>query len=451
MTTPSDADRPPVEAPGASAVFSPGGDIFPETCDAAGGVHSIDLPAGAASGQYGTGRQGDAEPVPGGESAEADATRPEAVETVSDLEVEADPSALAASLQRDTSDASGGVLLDVSDLKVHFPIKSGVFVDRTVGYVYAVDGVSLQVRRGETYGLVGESGCGKTTLGRAILRLTEPTAGRVLFDGVDVASLRRPQLRRVRQRMQMVFQDPLSSLDPRQSVQSILVEGMRAHGLDTGTAATNKRLRDLLAAVGLPARALQKYPHEFSGGQRQRIGVARALTVNPELIVADEPVSALDVSVQAQVLNLLEDLQDSLGLTYIVIAHDLAVVKHISDRVGVMYLGSLVEESPAEELYEHPMHPYTRALMSAVPVPDPLVEDRRERILLTGDLPSPANPPSGCRFHTRCPWRQETKCDTDRPALLELAPGHRVACHWAKDIADGVIRPTTPVAEPDLV
>jgi peptide/nickel transport system ATP-binding protein len=337
--------------------------------------------------------------------------------------------------------APGQVLLEVQDLKVHFPIKRGVLIDRTVGYVYAVDGVSLSVRRGETYGLVGESGCGKTTLGRGILRLTEPTSGRVLFDGTDIAGLSRSQLRAARRRMQMVFQDPLSSLDPRQSVQSILVEGMRAHGLDTSNAATNKRLRELLSAVGLPARALKKFPHEFSGGQRQRIGVARALTVNPDLIVADEPVSALDVSVQAQVINLLEDLQDELGLTYIVIAHDLAVVKHISDRVGVMYLGSLVEEAPAAELYARPLHPYTKALMSAVPVPDPRVEDTRERILLTGDLPSPANPPSGCRFHTRCPWRQDTLCDTDPPPLTESGAGHRVACHWTAEIEAGLIRP----------
>lgn len=336
---------------------------------------------------------------------------------------------------------SDDVLLDVKGIKVHFPIKSGVLFDRTVGYVYAVDGVSLQVKRGETYGLVGESGCGKTTLGRAILRLTEPTAGEVWFDGVNVASLGREELRRARQNMQMVFQDPLSSLDPRQSVQSILVEGMRAHGLDKSAKQTNQRLRELLSAVGLPTTALKKFPHEFSGGQRQRIGVARALTVNPQLIVADEPVSALDVSVQAQVINLLEDLQKELGLTYLVIAHDLAVVKHISDRVGVMYLGELVEEASSEELYQRPLHPYTKALMSAVPVPDPTVEDTRERILLSGDLPSPANPPSGCRFHTRCPWAQKTKCATERPPLVEVAPGHRVACHWVKEIESGQIQP----------
>lgn len=343
--------------------------------------------------------------------------------------------------------AEADVLLDVRDLKVHFPIKRGVFFDRTVGYVYAVDGVSLQVRRGETYGLVGESGCGKSTLGRGILRLSEPTAGSVLFDGVDVAKLSGEELRTMRRKMQMVFQDPLGSLDPRQSVQSILIEGMRAHGLDSSEAATGKRLRELLSAVGLPTAALRKYPHEFSGGQRQRIGIARALTVNPELIVADEPVSALDVSVQAQVVNLLEDLQADLGLTYLVIAHDLAVVKHISDRVGVMYLGSLVEEATSVDLYAEPLHPYSIALLSAVPVPDPVVEDTRERILLTGDLPSPANPPNGCRFHTRCPWRQPTRCDTERPELRELRPGHRVACHYAEEIHVGALAVNPAKAE----
>ena len=254
---------------------------------------------------------------------------------------------------------------------MHFPIKSGIVFDRTVGHIYAVDGVDLQIRRGETYGLVGESGCGKSTLGRAILNLETPTEGTVTLDGEDIASLKGETLRRRRKDMQMVFQDPMSSLDPRQSVESLLVEGMRAHGLDEDKAQTKARLKELLGAVGLPAAALTKYPHEFSGGQRQRIGIARALAVDPKLIVADEPVSALDVSVQAQVINLLEELQDEFGLTFLVVAHDLAVVRHISDRIGVMYLGGLVEESEAGELYETPLHPYTRALMSAVPVPDP--------------------------------------------------------------------------------
>ncbi|MGL4175256.1 MAG: ABC transporter ATP-binding protein [Dermatophilaceae bacterium] len=342
--------------------------------------------------------------------------------------------------------AEADVLVDVRGVKVHFPITRGVVFDKVVGHVYAVDGVDLQIRRGETYGLVGESGCGKSTLGKAILALERATEGSVVIDGVDIASLTGAELRRKRKDIQMVFQDPMSSLDPRQSVESLLVEGMRAHGLDTDGASTAARLRELLSAVGLPAAALKKYPHEFSGGQRQRIGIARALSVEPKLIVADEPVSALDVSVQAQVINLLEELQDEFHLTYLVVAHDLAVVRHISDRIGVMYLGGLVEEATADELYAAPLHPYTRALLSAVPVPDPAVEDTREQILLTGDLPSPSDPPSGCRFHTRCPWRQETRCDDERPQLRVVdvpgAPaGHRVACHWAEGIASGELQP----------
>jgi len=332
-------------------------------------------------------------------------------------------------------------LLRVQGLQVHFPIKGGLFFDKTVGHVRAVDGVDLAIERGSTYGLVGESGCGKSTLGRAILRLVEPTAGEVLFDGTDVASLNGEPLRRMRRRMQMVFQDPLGSLDPRQSVESLLSEPLRAHGLGGGTRGIAEKIRGLLDAVGLPSAALRRYPHEFSGGQRQRIGIARAIALEPDLLIADEPVSALDVSVQAQVLNLLEELQEQLGLTYLVIAHDLAVVRHISDVVGVMYLGSLVEQAPADDLYEEPLHPYTRALMSAVPVPDPVVEENRERILLAGDLPSPANPPGGCRFHTRCPWRQETRCDDEVPVLRELAPGRLVSCHWAEEIRDGLLQP----------
>jgi peptide/nickel transport system ATP-binding protein len=340
-------------------------------------------------------------------------------------------------------------LLEVRGLKVHFPIRKGILLERQVGAVRAVDGVDLDVEKGTTFGLVGESGCGKSTLGRAILRLTEPTAGTVTFDGVDVASLKREPLRRMRSRMQMVFQDPLSSLDPRQDVESILVEPLRAHGVADGREA-GKRARELLEVVGLPATAAGRYPHEFSGGQRQRIGIARALALQPELIVADEPVSALDVSIQAQVVNLLEQLQRDFGLTYLVIAHDLAVVRHISETIGVMYLGKIVEQSPSDELYAAPRHPYTIALMSAVPIPDPLVEDRRERILLSGDLPSPANPPSGCRFHTRCPFRQPTRCHDEEPQLRVLSPGHSVACHWAEDIAAGKLLPAqnTLVSDP---
>ncbi|MGW0431837.1 ABC transporter ATP-binding protein [Micromonospora sp. NPDC003197] len=348
------------------------------------------------------------------------------------------------------SEPSGDTpLIEIRDLKVHFPIKSGMLFDRTIGYVYAVDGVSLSIRAGETYGLVGESGCGKSTLGRGLLRLVEPTDGEIIFDGTDVRALKGEEMRLARRRMQMIFQDPLSSLDPRQSVQSLLVEGLKAHGLAGDKAETAKRLREALDSVGLPASALSKYPHEFSGGQRQRIGIARALALGPDLIVADEPVSALDVSIQAQVLNLMEDLQAEHGLTYLIIAHDLAVVRHIADTVGVMYLGGLVEEASSDDLYRAPMHPYTKALMSAVPVPDPLVEDRRERILLAGDLPSPANPPSGCRFHTRCPWAQPTRCADERPALRELATGHRVACHFAEEIAAGKLR--AHEVEPELV
>jgi peptide/nickel transport system ATP-binding protein len=361
--------------------------------------------------------------------------------------------------------STSGALVEVKDLKVHFPITSGVIFDRVVGHVKAVDGVDLAIERGSTYGLVGESGCGKSTLGRALLQLTAPTGGSVVFDGTDITKLTGEKLRHMRRRMQMIFQDPMSSLDPRQNVESILVEGLAAHGIGTDRADRRRRVAETLDAVGLPRWALSRYPHEFSGGQRQRIGIARALVLGPDLIVADEPVSALDVSIQAQVINLLEDLQEQMGLTYLVIAHDLAVVRHIADVVGVMYLGALVEEATSDQLYVTPLHPYTRALMSAVPVPDPEVEDRRERILLAGDLPSPANPPKGCRFHTRCPWAQPTRCADERPALRTLAeagPGHRVACHWAEDIASGRLQPhevratltrpdTDDVAVPDVI
>ena len=346
-----------------------------------------------------------------------------------------------------TDEAQRQPLLQVRDLKVHFPIKRGIIFDRVVGHVRAVDGVDLTIYPGQTYGLVGESGCGKSTLGRAVLRLNPITAGSVTFDGVELTQLEGEPLRAMRRRMQMIFQDPLSSLDPRQNVESILTEGLATHGIGADRAERREIISETLDKVGLPRWALSRYPHEFSGGQRQRIGIARALALGPDLIIADEPVSALDVSIQAQVINLLEELQDSLGLTYLVIAHDLAVVRHISDVVGVMYLGALVEEAPSDDLYAEPLHPYTRALMSAVPVPDPDVEDRRERILLSGDLPSPANPPAGCRFHTRCPWAQPERCATERPALVELRPGHRVACHWALEIADGKIQPHRVSAE----
>ena len=352
-------------------------------------------------------------------------------------------------------------LLRVQGLQVHFPIKRGIVIDRTVGHVRAVDGVDLDVARGQTYGLVGESGCGKSTLGRAILRLEQPTGGKVIFDGEDLGALKPEGLRKARRRMQMVFQDPLASLDPRQSVESSLIEPLTVHGLsrsdqeefgrDSPKSHLAKAL-SMLEVVNLPRAALAKYPHEFSGGQRQRIGIARAMILNPDLVIADEPVSALDVSVQAQVINLLEQLQDMLGLTYIVIAHDLAVVRHISDTIGVMYLGTLVEQAPSDDLYASPLHPYTIALMSAIPIPDPAVEDQRERILLRGDLPSPANPPKGCRFHTRCPYRQPTRCDSEVPVLRPIAghpPERLVACHYAEEIQTGQVgvRDTSLVVE----
>jgi len=338
-------------------------------------------------------------------------------------------------------EAADAPLLQVRGLEVHYPIRSGL-LKRTVGAVQAVDGVDLDVARGSTYGLVGESGCGKSTLGRAVLRLTEPTGGSIRIAGEDVRAMGPEALRRARRQMQMVFQDPLASLDPRQSVESALVEPLRVHGVEGGPSAWRTRVRGLLDRVGLPAGAGAKYPHEFSGGQRQRVGIARALVLDPDLLVADEPVSALDVSVQAQVLVLLQELQADLGLTYLVIAHDLAVVKHMSTTVGVMYLGGIVEEGPSAQLYARPLHPYTRALLSAAPVPDPDVEATRERILLRGDLPSPADPPSGCRFRTRCPWVQPTRCADERPQLRIVA-GHastqRVACHWAEEIEAGTI------------
>ena len=338
--------------------------------------------------------------------------------------------------------SSNGTLVELDDLKVWFPIKSGVIMDRHVGDIKAVDGVSLEIQRGETLGLVGESGCGKSTVGRAILRLYEPTAGRIVFDGQDITTLDEAELRPLRRRMQMVFQDPYASLNPRHSVGRMVGEPMRVHGV-SGRRASAQRVRELLETVGLPADAASRYPHEFSGGQRQRIGVARALALNPDFIVADEPVSALDVSIQAQIINLLENLQREFALTYLFIAHDLAVVRHISDRIAVMYLGSIVEISPAEELYDNPLHPYTISLLSAVPIPDPEVEMKRQQqaILLPGDLPSPANPPAACRFHTRCPFIQPTRCTEDVPPLRKLSDGHLVACHWAEEIKAGRFQP----------
>jgi oligopeptide/dipeptide ABC transporter ATP-binding protein len=322
-------------------------------------------------------------------------------------------------------------LLQVRDLVKHFPVRRGIF-GRTVGQVRAVDGVSFDVRQGEVLGLVGESGCGKTTTGRCILRLVEPTSGTVRYDGRDITRLPRRELRALRRQMQVIFQDPFSSLNPRLTVGSMLAEALAIHGLARGAKARS-RVAELLELVGLSPDHARRYPHEFSGGQRQRIGVARALAVEPRLIVADEPVSALDVSIQAQIVNLLQDLQRRLGLTLLFVAHDLSVVEHISDRVAVMYLGRIAELADAGALYREPRHPYTVALLSAIPVPDPA--RRRGRIVLKGDVPSPAAPPAGCRFHPRCPLARE-RCRGEEPVLREVAPGHVSACHFAEELAD---------------
>jgi oligopeptide transport system ATP-binding protein len=322
-------------------------------------------------------------------------------------------------------------LLEVRDLVKHFPIRRGL-LGRATGQVRAVDGVSFDVGRGEVLGLVGESGCGKTTTGRCILRLIEPTSGTVRFDGQDITQLSRRDLRPLRRQMQVIFQDPYSSLNPRLTVGSMLGEALAIHGLARGAQART-RVGELLELVGLSPDHARRYPHEFSGGQRQRIGVARALAVEPRLIVADEPVSALDVSIQAQIVNLLQELQRKMGLTYLFVAHDLSVVEHISDRVAVMVLGRIVELAEAEALYRAPRHPYTRSLLSAIPVPDP--ERRRSRIVLKGDVPSPAHPPAGCTFHPRCPIARE-RCSSEEPALREVAPGHASACHFAEELAN---------------
>ncbi|USG63899.1 dipeptide ABC transporter ATP-binding protein [Brevibacillus ruminantium] len=315
-------------------------------------------------------------------------------------------------------------LLIVKNLKKYYPITGGVF-GKEVGVVKAVDDVSFTVKKGETFGLVGESGCGKSTTGRSLLRLIEPTSGEVVFDGTDVIGLQGEALRKMRRNMQIVFQDPFASLNPRHNIGKILEEPLLVHGIGSSSE-RKQRVRELLEVVGLSGYHATRYPHQFSGGQRQRIGIARALMLNPKLIVADEPVSALDVSIQSQVLNLMQDLQRDLGLTYLFIAHDLSVVRHISDRVGVMYLGRLVELTRSEELYRNPLHPYTRSLLSAVPSPDP--DAVRERIILQGDVPSPANPPTGCTFHTRCPHVTD-ECQQVRPEFRDVGGGHFVACH----------------------
>jgi oligopeptide transport system ATP-binding protein len=320
-------------------------------------------------------------------------------------------------------------LLEVKNLKVHFPVKPGVF-SRVRAHVKAVDDVSFSLAPGETLGLVGESGCGKTTLGRAIVRLLEPTGGSVLFEGEDIAQMNGGDLRRRRRSFQMIFQDPFGSLNPRMTVEDIIGEALDIHGLAESGSGRMKRVAELLKAVGLDAAYAQRYPHEFSGGQRQRIGIARALAVEPKLIVCDEPVSALDVSVQAQIINLLQDLQQQHGIAYLFIAHDLAVVEHISRRVMVMYLGKVVELAEAKAIIRAPKHPYTQALISAVPEVDP--DTKRQRIVLPGDVPSPIHPPSGCRFHPRCPVAERPLCETEPPELREVVSGHGASCHLAE-------------------
>ncbi|WP_268836561.1 ABC transporter ATP-binding protein [Synechococcus sp. Nb3U1] len=322
-------------------------------------------------------------------------------------------------------------LLRIENLKMHFPILRGLILQRQVGSVKAVDGVSFEVRRGETLGLVGESGCGKSTTGRAILQLYRPTAGHVYFENADLTQLEGEDLRRMRRRMQMVFQDPYASLNPRQTVGAIVGEPLTVFNVAKGKA-QQERVKELLDVVGLNPSFINRYPHEFSGGQRQRIVIARALALNPDFIVCDEPISALDVSIQAQVVNLLEALQEQFGLTYLFIAHDLSVVRHISDRVAVMYLGKVVELADRDEIYQNPLHPYTQALLSAVPIPDPEVEAKRQRIILKGDVPSPVNPPKGCNFHTRCPLVTEVCRQDPPPVFRDVGGGHFVACHLVK-------------------
>ncbi|MCX5221672.1 dipeptide ABC transporter ATP-binding protein [Streptomyces sp. NBC_00264] len=352
--------------------------------------------------------------------------------------------------QRSAGDAaSREVLLKVTGLQKHFPIKKGM-LQRNAGAVKAVDGIDFEVRSGETLGVVGESGCGKSTMGRLITRLLEPTAGKIEFEGRDITHLGVGAMRPMRRDMQMIFQDPYSSLNPRHTIGTIVGAPFKLQGV-TPDGGVRKEVQRLLEVVGLNPEHYNRYPHEFSGGQRQRIGIARALALNPKMVVADEPVSALDVSIQAQVVNLLDDLQSELGLTYVIIAHDLSVVRHVSDRIAVMYLGKIVELADRESLYRAPMHPYTKALLSAVPIPDPKRRSvKSERILLKGDVPSPISPPSGCRFHTRC-WKATEVCKTQEPPLAALKTGHQVACHHPENAPDQVPGETVTAAAREAI
>ena len=329
---------------------------------------------------------------------------------------------------QDRASVKDEVILEVNNLKMYFPVTEGILFQRVVGQIKAVDDISFSVRRGETLGLVGESGCGKTTTGRCILQLTRPTSGTIRFEGTNLIELKPEDLRQMRKKFQVIFQDPYSSLNPRMSIGEIIGEGPRVHKITPGRAITEKRVKELLSLVGLSTNLITRYPHELSGGQRQRVGIARALSMNPSFIVCDEAVSALDVSIQAQIINLLEELQEEFGLTYLFIAHDLSVVRHISHRVAVMYLGKIAEIATAESLYKEPLHPYTQALLSAVPIPDPTVEAEREHIILQGEVPSPLNPPSGCVFHTRCPKATDI-CREALPVFEEKRPSHWAACH----------------------
>ena len=379
---------------------------------------------------------------------ELDETSPALLESIAPAEAETSIVPTVAPRYRKISDE---VLLEVRNLKKHFPITGGIF-KRTIGAVYAVDDVSLDIRRGETLGLVGESGCGKTTLGRTVIRLSAPTADTVRFRGQDVFALKGSELKKMRRRMQIIFQDPVASLNPRMPISDIIGEGLLAQADKENGWGDRKvrdtRVGDYLEAVGLRRAYTRRYPHEFSGGQRQRIGIARALALDPEFIVCDEPVSALDVSIQSQILNLLVDLRERFNLTYLFVAHNLSVIEYISDRVGVMYLGKLAELADVETLYAKPRHPYTVALLSAVPNPDPRI--RKKRLVLAGDVPSPANPPSGCRFHTRC-WLRERlgnpeNCVTTEPEFRDIGAGHLVACHWAEEINDETVAQLVPRA-----